>query len=967
LNAGGAHSATSPEGRKAGLKLDAGFKPGPSRGEEPDTYYSITGPSPIAVSKRQVGILVRHDASPRELRALADSMGLRTQRRLGEFLFAYDLPDTLPRRELVKLTRELKSRGGRLVAEAGMLAAPPGIARKMLVTDKFIAQFRRGASTMQVDSLNAANGVRILEANRLLADHYLLEVTGKSRLDALAMSSRYHRSGLTAYAHPNWVHNLRFREYLPSDGRFSRQWHHHNTGQGLPCTESGACPEGLPCEGEGIDCPGTAGTEDADIDTPKAWEILHRLPTSPGVTIAVIDGGYDLEHDDLKDVLWTATDGSHGYDFFDCDGCRGRSSCETCGDTNPTWESDPTKTYMDHDAHGTPVAGLVAAPDNGVGVVGVYPGARLMLIRRGFDEEHLAQAFRFAHGNGARVITCSWGFYSKDPRTPTLHNTISEVVHPPDGSAGSTVLFAMDYAGSASCERDDGEDLADLSDVIAVGGSTNLDTRLPSAACGDYVDVLAPSGSGSLNIATTDVRDVDGYNDRASFVVSGECPAESESADSRDYTYCFGGTSAAAPIAAGLAGMLLAASPTLAPDDVRRLLQDTADKVEPSAAAYDPATGFSDPPATPSTHGYGRVNAFEAIRVVAPVDAGGKGGVDVFLRDNRLDWGNTERRSSVTFEQTRGYEPHWDCMDLKVDAGPGYQADPTLQVAASEAFDALTDEEPAKAAENRVYVRVRNRGPGGAADVTVRLYWAYMGTAAPPLSEEFWAGFAANDPIPAGWTFIGQQTLSGDLPNSGCTAAKEARDSEATDAAEDGAKVLGPFLWTPPADDSTKPSHFCLLAIADSPTDHPGPYAKVLAGEPLVECDTVTDELAATDNNVSLRSLGYEDSSIPSSSNPAYSRVRVRFFMRNPSSSIPWVYHDVSYPYVVIWDHADGYPGPVRPLSPGEEIPVHLDVGVTVGTTGELKAYQYVYRPHDDPPTLDGPRGGFTIRLRPGG
>src|SRR3546814_14203804 len=75
-------------------------------------------------------------------------------------------------------------------------------------------------------------------------------------------------------------------------------------------------------------------------------------------------------------------------------------------------------------------------------------------------------------------------------------------------------------------------------------------------------------------------------------------------------------------------------------------------------AAYDPDTGFSSPTAAPtpqgqgslggvgSTHGYGRVNAFEAVRLVAPAEAGGHGGVDAFLRDNRLERGNTERARS---------------------------------------------------------------------------------------------------------------------------------------------------------------------------------------------------------------------------------------------------------------------------------------------------------------------------------
>ena len=46
------------------------------------------------------------------------------------------------------------------------------------------------------------------------------------------------------------------------------------------------------------------------------------------------------------------------------------------------------------------------------------------------------------------------------------------------------------------------------------------------------------------------------------------------------------------------------------------------------------------------------------------------------MRDNRLDWGNTEQPSSVTFEQIRGFIPYWQSVDIKVDAPPFRTAPP---------------------------------------------------------------------------------------------------------------------------------------------------------------------------------------------------------------------------------------------------------------------------------------------------
>src|SRR6266850_7381977 len=67
---------------------------------------------------------------------------------------------------------------------------------------------------------------------------------------------------------------------LPSgtnDPLFADQWHFRNTGQ-------------------------TGGTPGADINLLKAWETETG---SPNVIVAVIDGGIDFNHPDLKDALWT--------------------------------------------------------------------------------------------------------------------------------------------------------------------------------------------------------------------------------------------------------------------------------------------------------------------------------------------------------------------------------------------------------------------------------------------------------------------------------------------------------------------------------------------------------------------------------------------------------------------------------------------------------------------------------------
>src|SRR3546814_14699807 len=76
-------------------------------------------------------------------------------------------------------------------------------------------------------------------------------------------------------------------------------------------------------------------------------------------------------------------------------------------------------------------------------------------------------------------------------------------------------------------------------------------------------------------------------------------------ADSLSYTFCANGTSYAAPLTAGVSGLMATLDGSLTPLDHQRILHDTADKLEPPVAASDPDTGSISPPAAPTPHGQG--------------------------------------------------------------------------------------------------------------------------------------------------------------------------------------------------------------------------------------------------------------------------------------------------------------------------------------------------------------------------
>jgi len=121
--------------------------------------------------------------------------------------------------------------------------------------------------------------------------------------------------------------------------------------------------------------------------------------------------------------------------------------------------------------------------------------------------------------------------------------------------------------------------------TIAVGASSDFDYRSDYSQYGIGLDLVAPSGGGRSNIYTTDRTGSGGYN-------------------AGDYDPDFSGTSSATPLAAGVAALLLSAKPGLTANEVRSILQATAEKI--GGVTY--IDGYNE------YYGYGRINAYAAVR-----------------------------------------------------------------------------------------------------------------------------------------------------------------------------------------------------------------------------------------------------------------------------------------------------------------------------------------------------------------
>lgn len=154
----------------------------------------------------------------------------------------------------------------------------------------------------------------------------------------------------------------------------------------------------------------------------EAWDVRDDASE---ITVAVIDSGIFLEHEDLKENLWVnegevpgngvdddgngLVDDVHGYDFGDDDGDP--NPLERCSGVNGR--------QMQPGGHGTHVAGTVGAVgDNATGVVGAAPRVRLMALKVtvGSVENCSAAsigarflALAYAIENGADIVNMSLG------------------------------------------------------------------------------------------------------------------------------------------------------------------------------------------------------------------------------------------------------------------------------------------------------------------------------------------------------------------------------------------------------------------------------------------------------------------------------------------------------------------------------------------------------------------------------
>jgi len=189
------------------------------------------------------------------------------------------------------------------------------------------------------------------------------------------------------------------------------------------------------------------------VDADLSWAIS----TGDSVKVGVIDTGIDLKHPDLKANI------KGGYNAI-----------------------NPLKSPNDDNGHGTHVAGIIAALDNDIGIIGVGPQIDLYAIKvlnangSGYLSD-VIEGLDWAVNNGMQVVNMSLGT-SQD--VPSFHEAIINVYN-----AGVTIVAAAGNTGGSVVYP------AAYPEVIAVSATDQNNQIASFSSRGPEIDLSAPGVS----------------------------------------------------------------------------------------------------------------------------------------------------------------------------------------------------------------------------------------------------------------------------------------------------------------------------------------------------------------------------------------------------------------------------------------------------------------------------------------
>ncbi|HKX30064.1 MAG TPA: S8 family serine peptidase, partial [Blastocatellia bacterium] len=377
---------------------------------------------------------------------------------------------------------------------------------------ELIVKFREGVPLWQQELITLAFG---RSEKPIRGHHRLRRLTVKDGNDlSRAMEELNELDSLIEYAEPNYL--------VTRAG---------DVGRTPPAPNDPKFPEQWALANTGQ----RGGAEGADIGALAGWQ---QTTGSRATIIAVIDTGIDPGHPDLIHNLWLNREEAEGREGVDDD--HNGYLDDLAG-----WNFVDDSSAIDDDhGHGTAMAGIIAAEaDNGGGLSGVMWRARLMplkaLDRSGTGAiSEVVEAIDYAAAQGASVINCSFG---TEGYSQSLLDAIDRAA-----ASGALVVASAGNQGADLAHTPYYPASYNLGNLIAVAASTNTDQLAEFSNWGaDNVQIAAPG----VEIVTTSAGG--GY-------------------------LRLTGTSAAAPLVAGVAGLLKTLRGWVSAQTVKQSLIDGA-------------------------------------------------------------------------------------------------------------------------------------------------------------------------------------------------------------------------------------------------------------------------------------------------------------------------------------------------------------------------------------------------------
>jgi subtilisin family serine protease len=430
---------------------------------------------------------------------------------------------------------------------------------------RLLVEFRPGVPRTESARVLAGSGAKLRRSIPSLGVDVLELDADTSVLEAVA---RLSASPLVRSAQPDWL--LLPQETVPTDERFPDQWSLRNKGQRHPIAPG----------------PGSRtsarGATDADVDAGRAWDVQKGKPST---VVAILDAGVDVDHRDIAANLWTnPREGADGGDG-DRNGYRNDvHGWDFAEDDASVLEKDEDIAGVDH---GTHVAGVAAGVlDGSTGIVGACPRCSIMVLKfmkpidtdgqggpdtmAGFQSAEL-EALAYARREGADVLnasfgTPSWSMLERRSYQRLVRAGVLPVVAAGNWNGDNDMYIQLDFNGDGFPDSLSPFYPAsyDLEGLVSVAASNHADRYGYNTAC------AMKRGSPRWPCTFTNWG-----HDSVDFAAPGVDIVSSVPDGGYD---TFNGTSMAAPLVTGVAGLVKSRHPRWEPIKIKSALMNSVGK-----------------------------------------------------------------------------------------------------------------------------------------------------------------------------------------------------------------------------------------------------------------------------------------------------------------------------------------------------------------------------------------------------